>query len=404
MLKHPTDVLPKLQGIKYYFKVQKLCFAAIGVDLLAPKRTIVNGFLFWIPNIVQFTLCQPLITFSIEHLEDMNLVTDAMAPVWQVLMAIMKMVLFFWHRKEIKLLVRKLWKWNLEATKDELKIIIQENLSDTMTSANFYRVVFLTGILALTAPIGKAFYLYWKGNGFWDSMEVPLKGNYFMDPKETYLGYFIAFMWAFISIYAVLHTTLAVDSLFSWIVRNISAHFGILRERLKVIASANIENQNNYVEFRKSIAECVQYHQRIIDTIEDFNEVFMMIVLVKFLVSCIQIAFLAFQFVRGGEFAAQVFHTFFLISISVQMMLYCYGGQKIKDESVSVAAAIYEHFHWETLCPKSRKLLLLPLARSQKHCQLSGVFFITDLSLFLWVYKTAGSFVTLMMSVSDASK
>ncbi|XP_061396971.1 odorant receptor 45a-like [Musca vetustissima] len=401
MITDSSEVLPKLEGIKYYFNVQKFCFTAIGVDLFSTRRTIFNGFLFWIPNIVQFILSEPLTLYSIQNLEDMNLVTDAMAPVWQVLMANMKMVLFLWHRRDIKKLVRELWEWNLEATKEELKMIEEENRKDTLTSGSFYMTVFSTGVLALVAPFFKAFYGYLKGEDFWEVLETPLKGSYFMDPKETYLGYFIAYMWALIAIYAVINTTLAVDSLFSWIVHNIAAHFWILRERLKSIAESNIEGIHCYETLRKSIGESVRYHQRIIDIIEEFNEVFMMIVFVKFLISCIQIAFLAFQFVRGGELAGQVFHTFFLMSISMQMMLYCYGGQRIKDESASIAVTIYEHFHWEVLCPKSRKLLLLPLARAQKSSKLTGVFFITDLSLFLWVYKTAGSFMTLMMSVSD---
>uniref|UniRef100_A0A1I8M539 Odorant receptor n=1 Tax=Musca domestica TaxID=7370 RepID=A0A1I8M539_MUSDO len=398
-----SDDLPPLEGVKYYFVVQKFCFTAIGVDALSARRTIVNGFLFWIPNIVQFILSQPLTLYSLQHLEDMSLVTDAMAPVWQVLMANMKMALFLWHKKEMKKLVRDLWLWNLEATPDELKILEVENRKDTMTSFSFYMTVLTTGILALTSPFFKAFYRYLKGDNYWDALETPLKGSYFIDPKETYMGYFIAYMWAFIAIYAVLNTTLAADSLFSWIVHNISAHFWILRERLKSIAATNREGSHGYGKFRKSIGDCVRYHQRIIDTIDEFNKVFMTIVFVKFLISCIQIAFLAFQFVRGGDFAGQVFHMLFLMSISIQMMLYCYGGQRIKDESASISVAIYEYFHWDLLCPKSRKLLLLPLARSQKPCKLTGVFFIADLSLFLWVYKTAGSFVTLMMSVSDTS-
>uniref|UniRef100_A0A1I8NKT8 Odorant receptor n=1 Tax=Musca domestica TaxID=7370 RepID=A0A1I8NKT8_MUSDO len=211
-------------------------------------------------------------------------------------------------------------------------------------------------------------------------------------------------VWTCIAIYAVLNTTLAADSLFSWIFHNISAHFAILRERLISVASSETEGKQSYANLKQSLAECVRYHQRILDTIDDFNEVFMMIVFVKFLISCIQIAFLAFQFVRGGDFAGQIFHMLFLTSISIQMVLYCYGGQRIKDESTSIAVAIYEHFQWEILCPKSRKLLLLPLARAQKHSELNGVFFTANLSLFLWVYKTAGSFVTLMMSVSDTSK
>lgn len=50
-----------------------------------------------------------------------------------------------------------------------------------------------------------------------------------------------------------------------------------------------------------------------------------------------------------------------------------------------MALGIFEHFHWETLNAKSRKMLMFPVARAQKSCSLSGIFFVADLNLFLWV-------------------
>lgn len=114
MTETSADVLPPLEDVKYYFVVQNFCFRAIGVDLLSMKRTMVSGLLFWLPNILELAICVPLTRYALENLEDMSLVTDAMAPVWQVLMAILKMALFMWHKKDIKKLVRNLWLWNLE--------------------------------------------------------------------------------------------------------------------------------------------------------------------------------------------------------------------------------------------------------------------------------------------------
>lgn len=157
-----------------------------------------------------------------------------------------------------------------------------------------------------------------------------------MDTSVSYSGYALAFIWDTIAIYAVINSTLSIDTLFSWVMHNMSAQFRILNRRFKSLASTmgntNSPGFRSDAKFCKSFAQCVTYHQGLLMLMETFNQVYMMIVFLKFLISCIQIAFLAFQFSRGGEFAGQLFHLFFLLSVSTQLLLYCYGGQRLKDE------------------------------------------------------------------------
>lgn len=149
------------------------------------------------------------------------------------------------------------------------------------------------------------------------------------------MTYGFNFFWNLSGIYYVINGSLAIDTLFSWIMRNISAQFRILN--LHFTASADkvkdSMSQGNYTdkEFSKSIIECVKYHRRVIDLANEFNSVYRPLVFVKFVISCIQLATLTFQFSHGGEIAVQVFNVSFLISVSTQLMLYCYGGQRIQD-------------------------------------------------------------------------
>lgn len=158
-----------------------------------------------------------------------------------------------------------------------------------------------------------------------------------MNPKNSYLGYAFAFVWDVCGIYYVINGTLSTDTLFSWFIHNISSQFRILNLRLKLVAeegndTGRIEDGDSHEWFRKTLIECVLYHRAIIDLVDSFNEVYRLTVFVKFLISCLQIAFLGFQFARGGELAGQIFHLSFLVSVSIQLMLYCYGGQRLKDE------------------------------------------------------------------------
>lgn len=202
MLTPTTEApLPPQLGIKHYFLVPKYSFAAIGVDPRSIKKPIFSWFLLIVPNVIQFSLCIPMAMYATQYLHDMNSVTDAMAPVWQVLMAILKLMTFLWNKREAVLLVRKLWLWNLEGTVfiiiswnmkaiikrnscsvrllasgEELEIINGENRKDTVISVTFYNMVCVTGVLALAAPFVKATYYSLMGYNFWDTLDPPLRG------------------------------------------------------------------------------------------------------------------------------------------------------------------------------------------------------------------------------------
>lgn len=112
---------------------------------------------------------------------------------------------------------------------------------------------------------------------------------------------------------------------------NVSAHFRILNLHFKFDANT-VRQHGDEGEFRKQIILRIKHHYRVIELAQHFNDVYMIIVFIKFTISFIQIAFLAYQFAKGRETSAQLFHLFFLISVSLQLILYCYGGQRIKDE------------------------------------------------------------------------
>lgn len=135
--------------------------------------------------------------------------------------------------------------------------------------------------------------------------------------------------------YFVVHMALAVDSLFSWFMRNITAQFQILNLRFKVAAenakSESTGTEDSELKLMKCIIECAQYHRRVIDLTDKFNEVYKPIVFMKFLISCVQLACVTFQFPHGGGIANMMFNISFLMAVSIQQILYCYGGQKIKD-------------------------------------------------------------------------
>lgn len=112
---------------------------------------------------------------------------------------------------------------------------------------------------------------------------------------------------------------------------NVVAQFRILNLHIRSDANT-LRQQGDEEEFRKIIINRIKHHRRVIELSQNFNDVYMIIVFIKSTISFIQISFLAYQFAKGREMSAQIFHLFFLISVSLQLILYCYGGQRINDE------------------------------------------------------------------------
>lgn len=150
-----------------------------------------------------------------------------------------------------------------------------------------------------------------------------------VSPK-SYKGYLLAYIWNVIAISFILNCAVANDTLFSWFAHNVSAQLRILNLRFEKTAKT-LQITGNRKNLISSIKLHIQYHHRVIQLANDFNEVFMVTVFFKYFISFLQIGCLVFQIARGGM-STIGFHILFLISVSLQLMMYCRGGQRIIDE------------------------------------------------------------------------
>ncbi|XP_005184443.1 odorant receptor 45a-like [Musca domestica] len=403
---NPPDALPPQNSLKNFFLIQRICFSVIGLDPTSLKRTMYRPWLTFIPLLSLMGLLGPMGVYAFNYLKiDLGKAITALSPFWQSMLSTIKFFVFMLNRKKIVGLVRKVWSWTLEATEEELKIIDEEIKGDARISLFYYSMVNITGVLAALAPLAISAIYTFHGRGFMETLDAPFKAEYFYDIRASYMGYILCYTWNVLGIHYILNGALSIDTLYSWIVHNIAAQFRILNLRYRQLSEKIIAHQaagnHNEKEFLKSVVECVNYHRRIIQMSERFSEVYQGLVFIKFLVSCMQLACLSFIIPLGGEFADQSFNLSFLIAVTTQLMLYCHGGQKIQDMSTSVNLAIYEYFHWHDLSIKSQKLLMITMIRAQKPCDIRGIFFTADLSLFVWVYRTAASFMTMLMSMQD---
>ncbi|XP_046809492.1 odorant receptor 45a-like [Lucilia cuprina] len=385
--------------VKRYFYIQKLSFKLCGIDSLAtrPEDVLKRPLFCYVPLFFAITHFLAIIHYAFVNRNDYVEVTDSLALSCQTLLAIWKMIIFLIKRRQFVSIIQKVHSGNLKVKRLELPIICSENLKDVKFSTTYFVSVAIAGVFGFANPVIEAIYFYFTTGEL--ILRVPYKATYFW-PHTKLPGYSLVFIWNILSIYNLFGITLAIDTLFTWLVSNISAQFHILCFRFK--NTADIYKEGDSLKFLKNIKSCIQFHSQTLELTEKLNQVYGEIIFIKFIISCSEICCLVFRLSRPSEsMAAAAYQFLFLVTVAMQLILYCYNGQRIRDESLQVAPEIYFAFDWTHLPKSCKKLLLLPMMRSQKSSQLKAVLFIVDLSLYLWVFKTAGSLITALKTLDE---
>ncbi|XP_065370370.1 odorant receptor 45a-like [Calliphora vicina] len=391
--------------VKRYFYIQQLSFFLCGIDSKAtkPEHVVTRPVLCYVPLL--FAICHvvAIIHYAFVNRNDYVEVTDSLALSCQSLLAIWKMIIFLCKRMSFIEMIREVQLGNLKAARLELPMIRSENTRDVKFCTIYFTVVSIAAILAFSNPIIEAVYIYVSTGEL--VLRVPYKASYFWSHTKI-PGYSLVYFWNMLSIYNLFGITMAIDTLFTWLVSNISAQFHILCFRFKDTANAfDVKTSGNGYEslkFMKSIKSCIKYHNETLKLAEKLNQVYGEIIFIKFIISCTEICCLVFRLSRPSEsLAVAAYQGLFLVTVAMQLILYCYNGQRIRDESLQVAPEIYFAFDWSQLPKSCKNLLLIPIMRSQKESQLKGVFFVVDLTLYLWVFKTAGSLIAALKTLDE---
>ncbi|KAM7345984.1 odorant receptor 45a-like [Cochliomyia hominivorax] len=394
--------------VQRYFYIQKLTFAGVGVNPMVtnPDHVVERPLLCYGLLISTLFHLVIILHYIATHIKEYKEVTDSVPLMCQAILCIWKMTIFLGKRKDIVHLVNELHKLNLKAEHEELEIVRKENSNDVLVSNIYYKTVLVTGTFAFIHPVIYGIYVYvTTGNVVYVEAN---KATYFWDYSHIG-GYSIVFILNFLTCYYVCDVSLAIDTLFIWFVRNILAQYQILMHRFHQVAikcneyaNHDTEQYNEPKKFFAPIITCIQYHRKTLALAERLNHVYGEIIFIKFIIVCSEICSLVFSVSRPNySLFDAVYKALFLTSVALQLNLYCYNGQRIKDESLQVSTEIYAAFDWSHLRKAYKKLLLLPIMRSQKPSHIKGVFFEVDLNRYLWVLKTAGSLFTALKTLEE---
>lgn len=172
----------------------------------------------------------------------------------------------------------------------------------------------------------------------------------------------------------------ALDGMFVLSSMKLKAHFQILQNMFR---ESDFSSGNQNINHIKNL---IRYHKSIISATDLLNETFNEVIFIQISMSALNICFIMILVIRDPlTQLMQILPNFlYLISILIQLFVYCNGGSLITSESFKVSLAIQES-EWYNLCPDDRKMLVIIMLRSQKPLYITSSIFIASMENFFKV-------------------
>ncbi|KAG5309530.1 OR9A protein, partial [Acromyrmex insinuator] len=153
--------------------------------------------------------------------------------------------------------------------------------------------------------------------------------------------------------------------------------------------------------YRKYII-CLKKHQIALEYVDILNDThkivgisFLLIIVAVFSLLGVRIVYVLDQLEELIRF------TFIIMGALLQLMIVCYSGQKLMDESQNIFHRAYAA-EWYKFSPRLKSLLIITLYRSIVSCKLTaGNLFSLSMAVFVSVVRTGVSYFTTLLSFKN---
>ncbi|XP_050320971.1 odorant receptor 45a-like [Bactrocera neohumeralis] len=372
-----------------YLRIQHFSFRVIGIDLWAQRDQRIASapcrYYSWTLATAIITLLMGFYIYTSEQDKAIRVLTVFL----QGVLSVIKSGMFVAKGRRFIKLIRSLDMLAAEANVKEGKEWKHENDWQQRIARVYYSCCMSTGTLYCTVPAVILLYS-WCFNEH-TIFILPFDAAFPFDTGHPFF-YTVSYIWCISFIIYAVHAIAAMDSLFCWFIFNISAHFRALQRAVETVGAA-MTGEEDYASLHSRITRTLHYHRRIIELSAEFDELYAPIVFIEISVSYLKLCFSAYNLINLGDISGLPVIAVGLITITFQLCIYCFSGEKIKNVSEAVSDRIYLAFPWERVPPSVRRLLLLPLMRAQRATNLTGFLFIVDHSLLVWIFKTTGSII-----------
>ncbi|KRG00474.1 uncharacterized protein Dwil_GK27912, partial [Drosophila willistoni] len=248
-----------------------------------------------------------------------------------------------------------------------------------------------TGLYFMLGPILKIITNKLRSVTYIRELPMPMK---FPFNTENSPGYEIGFVYTAVFTTIVVVYASAIDGLFISFAINLRGHFQALQHDIRKAVYNDTK-----VDPQATIISLVDYHVELLNLSKQLRLIYMPIVFGQFLITSLQVGVIIYQMFTNitSAMALLVYFSFFG-SIMLQLFIYCYGGEIIKNESFEIGVAL-QLSDWHLASPHQRRSLAFIMLRSQKKVVIKAGFYEASLANFLAICRAAMSIITAIKTV-----
>ncbi|XP_057329426.1 odorant receptor 33b-like isoform X1 [Microplitis mediator] len=326
-----------------------------------------------------------------------------------LIIAMMKLVIFYYYKKEVKIFIDLIAKdWTITRKDNERIPMIK--------MAYLSRVISFISVFLINSTI-IAYFLF----KIWMAMQIKKQrinhdSNVVIDllypaylPYSTKeLKYYLP-TWAIQCFTTYFSTTAyaSFDSFMSMILLHICGQLAIIGISIKNLV--NETNFENIYKFRWSLGQIVKRHEELNQLIELMENSFCSILLPQMLVCTLAFCFQGYMLTMNLVDSANnnmsileiMFFSSYMIYTILHLFIYCYIGDLLSFQSTLITQTCYES-NWFNLPFREARLLMIINYRSYKPLAITaGKFCSFSRHLFIVILKTSFGYLSMLLAVKQ---
>ena len=359
-----------------FFKFPLLFLRLVQFDLQplsqsASLRLKIKHFARLCYNIFRFVSCilVPLqfIAFGVAHSDILDIVVRAFSDSLTVILMMLKGLIIFQREDDIRKILDELKmldkKWNNAIKPNEKR----KYLDGYHRVVKFYFGIFISANLIfviLWFPYlltGRIIYL---ANLWFPFDEYRLE----MFPYVQIWIQWITYL--FISVF------MTSDLLLYSLITVISMEFDFLKNSMNFFLKSDSKDER-----MTKITSFIERHNKLLELCDKLQQIFEPIFLFNFVISSVIMCIVLYNFLFcATSLVLYTFDIVYFVTISSQIWLFCYFGQKVINSSFAIADGIYDQDWMDLDDNKFKKYVVLIILRAQRPMRLSAMGF-ADISL-----------------------
>ncbi|KAH8289823.1 hypothetical protein KR054_011538 [Drosophila jambulina] len=366
---------------------QRFTFARMGLDLQpGPKEVVLRSPLLYGIMVCStgFELCT-VCAFIVRHRNQIVLCSEALMHGLQMISSLLKMAIFLAKSRDLVSLIRMVQTPFTDGFGEWSK----QNRRGQLMAAIYFAMCAGTSVSFLLMPVALTMWRYHSTGEF-----VPVSSFRVLLPYDVTQPHIYAMdcvLMVFVLTFFCCSTT-GVDTLYGWCALGLSSQYRRLGRQLKRLLDGHSDPSRSDL----GLSELFSEHARLLRLVEHFNSSFMEIAFVEILVICVLYCSVICQYIMPHTNQNFAFLGFFSMVVTTQLCIYLFGAEQVRLEAEGFARQLYQDLPWQKLSPSHRRLLLFPLQRAQGETVLGAYFFVLGRPLLVWIFRTAGSFTTLL--------